>query len=67
MLYEKCSTEEERVALTREALTDRAKLTAPQWSVDISKGETRARDLLRAARKPPTEPEAQTQLELLSA
>ncbi|MFB7323438.1 DUF2637 domain-containing protein [Streptomyces sp. NPDC056190] len=67
VLYEKCSTEEERVALTREALTDRPKLTAPQWSVDIGKGETRARDLLRAARKPPADDEPQAQLELLSA
>ncbi|MFE4421276.1 DUF2637 domain-containing protein [Streptomyces sp. NPDC056817] len=67
VLYEKCSTEEQRVALTREALTGRSKLTAPQWSVDIGKGETRARDLLRAARKPPACDEPQAQLELLSA
>ncbi|MGW4047554.1 DUF2637 domain-containing protein [Streptomyces sp. NPDC004721] len=67
VLYEECSTEEERVALTREALTGRPKLAAPQWSVDISKGETRARDLLRAARKPPADDEPQAQLELLSA
>lgn len=63
MLYEACSTEEERIALTREALPDRPKLTAPQWAVDIGKGETWARDLLRAARKPA----ADAQLELLSA
>ncbi|MFJ5901486.1 hypothetical protein ACIQFZ_40390 [Streptomyces sp. NPDC093064] len=62
-----CSTEEERVALPREALTGRPKLAAPQWSVDIGKGETRARDLLRAARKPPADDEPQAQLELLSA
>ncbi|MCX4858377.1 DUF2637 domain-containing protein [Streptomyces canus] len=66
-LYEECSTEEARIALTREALSDRPKLTAPQWAVDIGKGETRARDLLRAARKPPTDAESQAQLELLSA
>lgn len=63
VLYEECSTEEQRIALTREALPERAKLTAPQWAVDIGKGETRARDLLRAARKPA----ADTQLELLGA
>ncbi len=67
VLYEACSTEEERIALTREALPDRPKLTAPQWAVDIGKGETRARDLLRAARKPAADTELQAQLELLSA
>ncbi|MGW1157742.1 DUF2637 domain-containing protein [Streptomyces sp. NPDC002519] len=67
VLYEECSTEEERIALTREALSARKKLTAPQWAVDIGKGETRARDLLRAARKPAADAEPQTQLELLSA
>ncbi|MEU4094453.1 DUF2637 domain-containing protein [Streptomyces sp. NPDC026673] len=63
VLYEECSTEDERIALTRGALGDRPKLTAPQWAVDIGKGETRARDLLRAARKPV----AEEQLELMSA
>ncbi|MGW4822713.1 hypothetical protein ACWEP4_27900 [Streptomyces sp. NPDC004227] len=62
-----CSTEEERIALPREALTDRPKPAAPQRSVDIRKGDTRARDLLRAARKPPADDEPQAQLELLSA
>lgn len=52
MLYEECIIEDERIALTRGALADRRKLTAPQWAVDIGKGETRARVLLRAARKP---------------
>lgn len=52
VLYEECSTEDERIALTRGALADRPKLTAPQWAVDIGKSETRGRDLLRAARKP---------------
>lgn len=52
VLYEECSSEDERIALTRGALADRRKLTAPQWSVDIGKGETRARVLLRAARQP---------------
>ncbi|MFF3378178.1 DUF2637 domain-containing protein [Streptomyces sp. NPDC002680] len=67
-LYEACSTEEQRIALTRNALPDRPKLTAPQWATDIGKGETRARDLLRAARKPPpADAEGQEQLELLSA
>ncbi len=67
VLYEACSTEEERITLTRDALRDRPKLTAPQWAVDIGKGETRARDLLRAARKPAADVEPQAQLELLSA
>ncbi|MFK0106402.1 DUF2637 domain-containing protein [Streptomyces sp. NPDC091217] len=67
VLYEECSTEEERITLTREALSTRKKLTAPQWAADIGKGETRARDLLRAARKPAADAEPQTQLELLSA
>ncbi|MFF4504801.1 DUF2637 domain-containing protein [Streptomyces sp. NPDC001401] len=73
VLYEACSTEEERIALTRDALGDRPKLTAPQWAVDIGKGETRARDLLRAARKLAADADAdadaepQEQLELLSA
>ncbi|MCZ1001135.1 hypothetical protein O1M63_28775 [Streptomyces mirabilis] len=66
MLYEACSTEEQRIALTRDALPARPKLTAPQWATDIGKSETRARDLLRAARKPQPA-EEQTQLELLSA
>lgn len=64
MLYEACSTEEEWIALTREALPDRPKLTAPQWAVDTGKGETRARVLLRAARKPDA---AEAQLELVRA
>lgn len=51
-LYEECTTEEQRIALTRDALADRPKLNAPQWAVDIGKSETRGRDLLRAARKP---------------
>lgn len=68
VLYEACSTEEQRIALTRDALPDRPKLTAPQWATDTGKGETRARDLLRAARKPtPADAEGQEQLELLSA
>ncbi|MGW2700797.1 DUF2637 domain-containing protein [Streptomyces sp. NPDC001340] len=67
VLYEKCSTEEERIALTRDALSARKKLTAPQWAVDIRKGDTRARDLLRAARKTSADVERQAQLELLSA
>ncbi|MFF3877981.1 hypothetical protein [Streptomyces sp. NPDC001978] len=67
VLYEACSTEEQRIALTREALPARPKLTAPQWAVDIGKGETRARDLLRAARKPAADAGPQAQLELLSA
>ncbi|MFB7329618.1 hypothetical protein [Streptomyces sp. NPDC056190] len=62
-----CSTEEERIALPCEVLIGRPKLAAPQWSVDIGKGETRARGLLRAARKPPADDEPRTQLELLSA
>ncbi|MGW3658386.1 DUF2637 domain-containing protein [Streptomyces sp. NPDC005151] len=64
VLYEECSTEDERIALTRGALADRPKLTAPQWAVDIGKGETRARVLLRAARKPAA---AEAQLELARA
>lgn len=64
MLYEECSTEDERIALTRDALADRPELTAPQWAVDIGKGETRARVLLRAARKPSV---AEAQLELARA
>jgi hypothetical protein len=52
VLYEECSTADERIALTRGAIADRPKLTAPQWAVDIGKSETRGRDLLRAARKP---------------
>ena len=52
VLYEECTTEEQRTALTRGALADRPKLNAPQWAVDIGKSETRGRDLLRAARKP---------------
>ncbi|MET8956985.1 hypothetical protein ACWEQN_38735 [Streptomyces sp. NPDC004129] len=38
-----------------------------QWAADIGKGETRARDLLRAARKPAAETAEQAQLEPLSA
>ncbi|MGW9024916.1 hypothetical protein ACWGQ5_11905 [Streptomyces sp. NPDC055722] len=30
MLYEACSTEEQRLALTRDTLADQAKLTAPR-------------------------------------
>ena len=56
-----------RIVRTHETLAARKKLTAPQWAVDIRKGETRARDLLRAARKPAADAETQTQLELLSA
>ncbi|MFG3140920.1 DUF2637 domain-containing protein [Streptomyces sp. NPDC048211] len=64
VLYEECSSEDERIALTRGALADRRKLTAPQWSVDIGKGETRARVLLRAARKPhPNDAAAEAQPE----
>ncbi|MFF1838368.1 DUF2637 domain-containing protein [Streptomyces sp. NPDC058231] len=64
VLYEECITEDERIDLTRGALADRRKLTAPQWAVDIGKGETRARVLLRAARKPAA---AEAQLELARA
>ncbi|MEU6318175.1 DUF2637 domain-containing protein [Streptomyces sp. NPDC047009] len=66
-LYEACSTEEQRIALTRGALADRSRLTAPQWALDISKDETRARDLLRAARKPAADTDGQAQLELVRA
>jgi hypothetical protein len=52
VLYEECSTEDERIALVREAIADRPRLTAAQWAVDIGKSGTRSRDLLRAARKP---------------
>jgi hypothetical protein len=45
----------------------RRKLTAPQWAVDIGKGETRARVLLRAARKPAADAAAEAQLELARA
>ncbi|MDX3766353.1 MULTISPECIES: DUF2637 domain-containing protein [unclassified Streptomyces] len=64
LLYEECITEDERITLTREALADRRKLNAPQWAADIGKGETRARVLLRAARKPAA---ADAQLELTPA
>ncbi|MFF0291934.1 hypothetical protein [Streptomyces sp. NPDC005262] len=64
VLYEECITEDERIALTRGALADRRKLTAPQWVVDIGKGETRARVPLRAARKPVA---IEAQLELVRA
>lgn len=50
--YEQCSTEQQRVDLTRTALAKSPDLTAPVWAKEIGKGETRARDLLRAARKP---------------
>ncbi|KOX33002.1 hypothetical protein ADL06_09605, partial [Streptomyces sp. NRRL F-6491] len=48
--YRACSSEEARIELTRLALTTRPDLKAPAWAADIALGETRARDLLRAAR-----------------
>ncbi|MGW0952809.1 hypothetical protein [Streptomyces sp. NPDC002545] len=53
MLYEACSTEEERIALAWDALLDRPKLTAPRGVVGTAKGETRAWELLHAAQKLP--------------
>ncbi|MFE6188062.1 DUF2637 domain-containing protein [Streptomyces sp. NPDC056465] len=50
--YRACSSEEARIALTRLALVTRPDLKAPAWAADIALGETRARDLLRAARAP---------------
>jgi hypothetical protein len=43
--------EEARIQLTLEALKTRPRLRAPQWAADIGRSETRARDLLRFARK----------------
>lgn len=52
MLYEECSSENQHIALTRGALANRPKPTAPQRAVDIGKSKTRGRDLLHATRKP---------------
>jgi len=48
--YKAAESEAARVALTRRALAERPRLTGREWAQDIRLGETRARNLLRAAR-----------------